>query len=34
MIRIMHDAGAGWPYDIRDDIGKIVDKVSPRNSYP
>ncbi len=34
ILHIMHDAGAGSPYDIREDIGKIVDRVSPRDGEP
>jgi nicotinamidase-related amidase len=26
----MHDAGEGSPYDVREEIGQIVDRVSPR----
>jgi nicotinamidase-related amidase len=27
---IMHDAGEGSPYDVREEIGQIVDRVAPR----
>jgi nicotinamidase-related amidase len=30
VIHIMHDGGAGTPYDVHDDIGQIVDRVAPR----
>lgn len=30
VIHVMHDGGAGSPYDIHDDIGQIVDRVAPR----
>jgi nicotinamidase-related amidase len=30
VIHIMHDGGAGSPYDVHDDIGQIVDRVAPR----
>ncbi len=29
VIHIQHDAGAGTPYDIQDDIGKIAQEVAP-----
>lgn len=29
VIHIQHDAGAGSPYDVRDDIGRIADVVAP-----
>ena len=31
VIHIMHDAGAGSPYDVHDDIGQIVERVAPRD---
>ena len=34
VIHIMHDAGAGSPYDVHDDIGQIVDRVAPREGEP
>lgn len=34
IIHIMHDAGAGSPYDVRDEIGAIVDRVAPRDGEP
>ena len=34
VIHIMHDGGAGSPYDVRDDIGQIVDRVAPRAGEP
>ena len=30
VVHIMHDGGKGSPFDIRDHIGQIVDKVAPR----
>jgi nicotinamidase-related amidase len=30
VVHIQHDAGPGTPYDIRADIGAIVDRVAPR----
>jgi nicotinamidase-related amidase len=30
VVHIMHDAGEGSPYDVRDRIGQIVDRVAPR----
>jgi nicotinamidase-related amidase len=30
IVHIMHDAGEGSPYDVRGEIGQIVDRVSPR----
>lgn len=30
IIHIQHDAGAGSPYDVRSEIGAIVDRVAPR----
>ncbi|MGB6181731.1 MAG: cysteine hydrolase family protein [Rhodococcus sp. (in: high G+C Gram-positive bacteria)] len=30
IVHMMHDAGAGSPYDVNDDIGRIVDRVAPR----
>lgn len=34
IIHIQHDAGPGSPYDIRDAIGQIADKVKPRQGEP
>src|SRR5690606_35583140 len=34
VIHIQHDEGPGTPYDIRDDIGAIVDRVAPRGDEP
>ena len=34
IIHVMHDAGAGSPYDVHDDIGQIVDRVAPRDGEP
>ena len=34
VIHIMHDGGAGTPYDVHDDIGQIVDRVAPRDGEP
>jgi len=34
IIHIQHDAGAGSPYDVRADIGAIVDRVAPRGDEP
>ncbi|MGV0853367.1 cysteine hydrolase family protein [Mycolicibacterium phlei] len=34
IIHIQHDDGPGSPYDIRDDIGAIVDRVAPRGDEP
>lgn len=31
IIHIQHDAGPGSPYDIREEIGAIVDRVAPRS---
>jgi nicotinamidase-related amidase len=31
IIHIQHDAGEGSPYDVRDRIGAIVDRVAPRD---
>ncbi|WP_448628621.1 cysteine hydrolase family protein [Geodermatophilus sp. URMC 64] len=30
VVHIQHDAGPGTPYDVRADIGAIVDRVAPR----
>ena len=30
VVHIQHDAGPGSPYDVREEIGAIVDRVSPR----
>ena len=34
VIHIQHDAGAGSPYDVRAEIGRIVDRVAPRDGEP
>jgi nicotinamidase-related amidase len=34
IIHIMHDAGVGTPYDVKDEIGQIVDRVAPRDGEP
>ena len=34
VIHIVHDGGAGSPYDVHDDIGQIVDRVAPRPGEP
>ncbi|HEY4006198.1 MAG TPA: cysteine hydrolase family protein [Pseudonocardia sp.] len=34
IIHIQHDAGEGSPYDVRAEIGAIVDQVSPRGDEP
>lgn len=34
VIHIQHDSGPGSPYDIRADIGAIVDQVAPRGDEP
>ncbi|MGH4026196.1 MAG: cysteine hydrolase family protein [Pseudonocardiaceae bacterium] len=34
VIHIQHDGGAGSPYDIRAEIGAIVDRVAPRGDEP
>lgn len=34
VIHIQHDAGAGTPYDVRAEIGAIVDRVAPRDGEP
>jgi nicotinamidase-related amidase len=34
VVHIMHDAGAGSPYDVRAEIGQIVDRVAPREGEP
>jgi len=34
IVHIMHDAGAGSPYDIQDEIGQIVSRVAPRDGEP
>lgn len=31
IVHIMHDAGAGSPYDVQAEIGQIVDRVAPRD---
>lgn len=34
IMHIMHDGGAGSPYDVGDDIGQIVGRVAPRAGEP
>jgi nicotinamidase-related amidase len=34
IFHIMHDAGPGTPYDIREDIGRICDRAAPRPDEP
>jgi nicotinamidase-related amidase len=34
IIHIQHDSGEGSPYDIRAEIGQIVDQVAPRGDEP
>jgi nicotinamidase-related amidase len=34
IIHIMHDAGAGSPYDVNADIGQIVSRVAPKGDEP
>ncbi len=34
VIHIQHDAGPGSPYDVREEIGAIVDSVAPREGEP
>ncbi|MFN8226988.1 MAG: cysteine hydrolase family protein [Mycobacterium sp.] len=34
VIHIQHDAGPGSPYDVRTDIGAIVERVAPRAGEP
>ncbi len=34
IIHIQHDAGPGSPYDIREELGQIADKVKPRPGEP
>ena len=34
IVHVQHDAGAGSPYDLRDDIGAIVPRVAPRGDEP
>ena len=34
VIHIQHDAGPGSPYDVRTDIGAIVERVAPRGGEP
>jgi nicotinamidase-related amidase len=34
IIHIQHDAGEGSPYDVRAEIGAIVDRVSPQDGEP
>jgi nicotinamidase-related amidase len=31
IVHIQHDAGPGSPYDVREEIGAIVDRVAPRD---
>lgn len=31
IVHVQHDAGAGSPYDVRGEIGAIVDRVAPRD---
>jgi nicotinamidase-related amidase len=34
VLHVMHDDGAGSLYDVRDEIGQIVDRVAPRDGEP
>lgn len=34
IVHIMHDAGEGSPYDVKAEIGQIVDTVAPRDGEP
>jgi nicotinamidase-related amidase len=34
IVHIQHDAGPGSPYDVREEIGAIVDRVAPRAGEP
>lgn len=34
IVHVMHDAGEGSPYDVRAEIGQIVDRVAPRGDEP
>jgi nicotinamidase-related amidase len=34
IVHVQHDAGVGSPYDVRTDIGAIVDRVAPREGEP
>ena len=34
IIHVQHDAGPGSPYDVREEIGAIVDRVAPRAGEP
>src|SRR5581483_644822 len=34
IIHIQHDSGEGSPYDIRSEIGQIVDQVAPQGDEP
>jgi nicotinamidase-related amidase len=34
VVHIVHDGGAGSPYDVHDEIGQIVDRVAPRDGEP
>src|SRR5690242_12053974 len=31
IVHVQHDAGPGTPYDVREEIGAIVDRVAPRS---
>ncbi|MFR9801171.1 isochorismatase family protein [Pseudonocardia sp. RS010] len=31
IVHVLHDAGPGTPYDVREEIGAIVDRVAPRS---
>lgn len=34
IIHIQHDSGPGTPYDVREDIGAVIDRVAPRPDEP
>ena len=34
ILHVMHDGGEGSPYDVRAEIGQIVDRVAPRDGEP
>ncbi|MEZ5211632.1 cysteine hydrolase [Gordonia sp. PP30] len=34
VVHIMHDAGEGSPYDVKAEIGQIVDRVAPQGDEP
>src|ERR1700733_14851396 len=34
IVHIQHDSGVGSPYDVRAEIGQIVDQVAPQGSEP